>query len=196
MNKNLTEIVCVIDRSGSMHSIRSDAIGGFNSFLDSQKQEAGEAKLTLVLFNHEYEQVHNGVAIQKVKPLNDATYVPAGMTALLDAVGRTIDDVGLRLSRMPEKERPSKVIMAILTDGLENASKDYTRDRIFDMIEHQRHKYNWEFVFLGANQDAIATARTLSIDAQDTVNFSATGKGIRDVYGSLSKRVSQTRRRK
>ncbi|MFQ5570092.1 MAG: hypothetical protein ACE5G0_10490 [Rhodothermales bacterium] len=196
MNTDLTEIICIIDRSGSMDSIRSDAIGGFNAFLEGQKEHPGEARLTLVLFDHEYDLVHDGLDLHKVRPLDTSTYVPRGTTALLDAIGRTIDDVGARLSRTPEPQRPGTVIVAILTDGLENASKDYTQQRISEMIEHQRQKYSWEFVFLAANQDAIQSARQLSIQAADAIAFDATGQGVRAAYASLTNTVKKKRRTK
>jgi hypothetical protein len=188
-----TEIACVVDRSGSMQHIASDAIGGFNSFLKAQKEHPGEARLTLVLFDHEYQVLHTGVDIRLVPPLDTSTYVPRGTTALLDAIGRTIDDVGVRLGGMPESERPDKVIMAILTDGLENASKDYTYERVSEMIRHQSGKYNWEFVFLAANQDAMASAARISIAAQDAYSFAATGEGVQVAYATLSSEVSRRR---
>jgi hypothetical protein len=196
VNENLTEIACVVDRSGSMQSIASDAIGGFNAFLEQQKAFPGEAHFTLVLFDHEYDIVHRSADIQSVTPLDATTYIPRGTTALLDAVGRTIDDLGARLAQMPEAERPGKVIFAILTDGMENASRDYTLDRVSKMIEHQRAKYGWEFIFLAANQDAIATAGRMSIQAQDAINFDATGQGVRAAYQNLSSQVLHRRGRK
>ncbi len=196
MNANLTEIACVIDRSGSMSSICSDAIGGFNSFLVGQQAQPGEARLTLVLFDHEYDVRYRGAPLHAVQPLDTTIYVPRGTTALLDAVGRTIDDLGLRLHHPPEAERPSKVIVAILTDGAENASKDYTYQRVAQMIRHQRERYSWEFIFLAANQDAIAAASRLAIDAQDTVTFAATGNGVRAAYSRLDADVSARRRRR
>lgn len=194
MNNDLVEIACVVDRSGSMQAIVSDAIGGFNSFLESQKGEPGAARLTLVLFDHEYQLAHAAVDIQKVPPLNDGTYEPRGTTALLDAVGRTIDDIGKRLAATPEAERPHKVIFAILTDGLENASRDYTYEKVASMIEHQRKVYGWEFLFLAANQDAIAAAGQLSIQAQDAVSFDATGEGVQQAYAAMSYSISERRK--
>ena len=194
MKDNLSDIICILDRSGSMESIRSDAIGGFNTFLADQKQQPGEAYFTLVLFNHDYLLVHDHVPIAQAKPLDGRTYQPQGTTALLDAVGRTIDDVGNRLSGTPEPERPSKVIVAILTDGLENASKDYSRDRVAQMIKHQQEKYSWEFIFLAANQDAIATAREISIAAKDAMTFAATPDGVYNANLQMSREVARRRR--
>lgn len=193
MNDELVEMVCIVDRSGSMDAISSDAIGGFNSFIEGQKQQPGQARFTLVLFDHEYLVVHESEDIARVPPLDATTYVPRGTTALLDAIGRTIDDVGKRLHDTPEPERPGTVIIAILTDGMENASKDYTQNRIAAMIKHQQEKYDWQFLFLAANQDAIATAGSLSIDAQDAQAYQATPEGIRDVYAELGQAVNARR---
>lgn len=195
MNANLTEIACVIDRSGSMQSIKTDAIGGFNAFLEEQKKQPGTARLTLVLFNHEYLRVHDAVDLHQVAPLDETTYVPAGTTALLDAIGRTLDDVGQRLAGTPEAERPGTVIVAILTDGYENASTDYTRARIAEMIEHQRETYGWSFIFLAANQDAIQEAEKLAIHAADALSYDATASGVRQGYAALSMAVSERRRK-
>ena len=194
MNDNLSEIICIVDRSGSMDAIRSDAIGGFNTFLSDQKQQPGDATLSLVLFNHEYKLVHDNVNIAKAPKLTEKSYQPQGMTALLDAVGRTIDAVGERLSDTPEADRPGKVIVAILTDGLENASREYSRGKVAEMIQHQRDKYSWEFIFLAANQDAIASARSIAIDAQDAFAFQATGAGVRHAQVRMSDEVSRRRR--
>ena len=196
MRADLTEIAFVLDRSGSMNPIAADAIGGFNTFLASQQALPGEARLTLVLFDHEYLVVHDNVAIRQVPPLDAKTFVPRGMTALLDAVGRTIDDVGVRLAATPEEQRPAKVIVAILTDGQENASRDYTFSRVAGMIKHQQEKYSWEFLFLAANQDAIAAAGALSIGAKDAIAFQATGQGIRNANAQLNERVTLSRSRK
>ena len=194
MQDNLTDIVCVIDRSGSMDAMRSDAIGGFNSFLKAQQQLPGDARLTVVLFNHEYHLHDDGIPLQEAKPLGETTYIPTGTTALLDAVGRTIDNVGVRLAATPEPERPGKVMVAILTDGLENASTDYSRDRVFEMIKHQREKYSWEFLFLAANQDAIATAGSLAIPRQAAATFQATGEGMQRAFMDINTRVTASRR--
>lgn len=196
MRADLTEIAFVLDRSGSMNPIAADAIGGFNTFLASQQALPGEARLTLVLFDHEYLVVHDNVAIRQVPPLDAKTFVPRGMTALLDAVGRTIDDVGVRLAATPEEQRPAKVIVAILTDGQENASRDYTFAKVAGMIKHQQEKYSWEFLFLAANQDAIAAAGALSIGAKDAIAFQATGQGIRNANAQLNERVTLSRSRK
>ncbi|MBX7246551.1 MAG: VWA domain-containing protein [Candidatus Sumerlaeaceae bacterium] len=195
MNHNLTEIVCIVDRSGSMESVRTDAMGGFNAFLASQKSLPSEARLTLVLFDHEYNLVHDGLSLQQVSPLTETTYVPRGRTALFDAIGRTIDDVGRRLAATTEAERAGKIIVAILTDGLENASTKYSQVRVADMISRQRETYAWEFVFLAANQDAILAAEQLSIDAQDAVAFPASPEGVRAAFACIDERVAGSRGR-
>jgi hypothetical protein len=195
MQTDLTEIAYILDRSGSMSPLVEDAIGGFNTFLANQKALPGRANFSLVLFDHEYVPAYDGVDIQSVPPLTRMTYAPRGTTALLDAVGRTIDQVGARLAATPEAERPSKVIIAIFTDGLENASTDYRPDRIAAMIRHQQEVYAWEFLFLAANQDAIATARAFSIPAAHAFNVVATGEGVRNAQAHLHEEVRLRRQR-
>ena len=192
-NNELTEIVCVIDRSGSMADIKKDAIGGFNTFLAEQKKIPLPAYLTLTLFNHGYEIIHGGRNLQEVQPLTEQSYVPAGTTALLDAVGRTIDDVGKRLASMSEDQRPGKILFVILTDGLENASKDYKKDKIGEMIKHQQEKYGWRFEFLAANMDAFAEASALSIPTSNAINFQARDGELQVVYSNLSTRSTDYR---
>lgn len=189
------EIVLIIDKSGSMEYIKEDAIGGFNSFLAEQKRIDREANVTLVLFDDRYQLVHDGVDIREVKKLTDATYLPSGTTALLDAVGSTVDRVGERLDATPEPEKPENVIVFILTDGKENASADYSRDKVKSMIEHQESKYGWEFIYGGANQDAFAEAGSLGIKAENAFDFDATGKGTREAYVQSSDMVASFRMR-
>ena len=164
-----TEIVCVIDKSGSMGSVTRDSINGFNEFLKQQQELPGEAKFTLILFDTNYNIICNGINIKDAEPLTNKTYVPSGFTALLDAVGKAIDSVGERLSNSLEK--PSKVIVAILTDGEENSSKEYSLATIKSKVEHQQNNYSWEFIYLGANQDAFAEASKLGIKAYNTFNY-------------------------
>ena len=195
-NPELTEIVCILDRSGSMESICDDAIGGFNAFLQEQKAESGQATLTVVLFDNEYKLLYEGRDIQAVKPLDRSTYQPRGATALLDAIGTTVDRVGKRLADTPQDRRPGKVIVAILTDGQENDSHRYSHRQVFDMIRHQRQCYQWEFVFLAANQNAIATGTSLCIDQDSSFDFEASGAGVAKAYTSISRIVSVTRGKK
>ena len=166
------------------------------TFLEAQKNLPGKARLTLVLFDNEYDVLCDGADIQSVKPLDNSTYVPRGTTALLDAIGRTVDDIGKRLSSTPESERPGKVIVAILTDGLENASTDYGYDQIAEIIRHQQQKYSWEFIFLAANQDAIASAGKLSIEAKDAYCFEATADGVAEAFCLLESDIKMRRKRR
>jgi len=191
--KNHAEIICVLDRSGSMTSIASDAIGGFNTFIEDQKKVPGTASVSLVLFDHEYLNIYENKNINEVEELTDKTFVPRGMTALLDAVGRTINAVGERLSKTLEEDRPEKVMVCILTDGFENQSKEFTKDKIKEMITHQREKYSWEFSYLGANADSFAEAGSMGISQIYTANFVSTGEGIQTAYKSMSKMSSSYR---
>jgi hypothetical protein len=191
--QDLAEIVCIIDRSGSMDSMRRDAIGGFNAFLNEQKRFPGEARMTLVLFDHEYIVACEGKDLKDVEPLDELSYIPRGRTALLDAIGRTIISVGERLARTLESDRPGKVIVSILTDGEENASTKYTRTQIMELIEHQRRFYTWEFLFLAANQDAIREGATLGIHARDSYRFNFDEEGVSEAFGNLNECVSRLR---
>lgn len=193
MKKGLTEIVCVVDRSGSMGNMREEAKNGFNDFLKKQKDVPGEANMTLVLFDHEYIVVQDGKPLNNVEELTDKTYVPRGMTALWDAIGRAVTTVGERLDKTPEHEKAEKVIVVILTDGYENASQEYNGEKIRNMIDLQRNSYSWEFVFLAANQDAVATAKAMHIPQAAAMNFAATGQGVKQAYGLSSSYVSSFR---
>lgn len=169
MQQDLTDIVVVLDRSGSMQSCKDDAEGGLNAFVDEQKTRPGRAMFSLVQFDTEYEFVHRGVPIAQVPPF---TLIPRGWTALLDAVGRAIIETGDRFSKTPESDRPGLVVFVIITDGQENSSKEFTRDQIKEMIRHQTEVYKWQFTFLGANQDAFAEAGGMGIAAAGTANYS------------------------
>ena len=182
MRENLTEMVFVLDRSGSMSSLAADTIGGFNELIEKQKKIEGDAYVTTVLFDHEYEVLHDHVALEEVAPLTDKEYFARGSTALLDAVGRTIDAVGARLAATAEDERPEHVVFVITTDGMENSSREYTAKRVRGMIEHQQQKYSWQFVFLGANMDAVSEARNLGISAKYAADFTPSHSGVRKMY--------------
>jgi Mg-chelatase subunit ChlD len=158
MKNHYSEIAFVLDRSGSMGSFRESAIEGFNSFLLEQQQTEGLAKLTLVLFDDEYLVPIDALPVAEILPLNSESYVPRGSTALLDAISQTIDELGARFAALPEQDRPGQVIVAILTDGLENSSQKYTWKQVSRVIKQQTEQYRWTFLFLGANQDAIAAA--------------------------------------
>lgn len=182
MRGNLTEMVFVLDRSGSMRSLTADTIGGFNELIEKQKKLEGDAYVTTVLFDHEYELLHDHVALGEVAPLTDREYFARGSTALLDAVGRTINTVGARLATMPEEERPAHVVFVITTDGMENASCEYTAKQVREMVEHQQQKYSWQFVFLGANMDAVSEAGKLGISAKYAANFAPSRRGVSQMY--------------
>ena len=194
--KDHTHLICVLDRSGSMESVVNDAIGGFNTFMEEQKKQPGTMSVTLVLFDHEYLVPFKNADIKEIEPLDRTTYVPRGMTALLDAVGRSVNEAGAELDKMKEKDKPEKVIVCILTDGHENASKEFKRDQIKKMIEHQKDKYSWAFVFLAANQDAFEEGSRLGIDAAYTSNFAPDGKGTRDAFEFLNDAVTSAKSKK
>ena len=182
MKKNLTEMVFILDRSGSMQSLTSDTIGGFNSMIENQKNEDGEAFVTTVLFDDNYELLHDHVDIQKIEPITNKEYYARGTTALLDAIGKTINSIGSRLSSTPEDERPDKVIFVITTDGFENSSCEFTRHTVKEMIEHQQTKYSWTFMFLGANMDAVSEASSLGISSAYSKTYTASAQGTSSAY--------------
>ena len=191
--QNYTDITFVLDRSGSMSVIREETITGFNVFLSEQQKVPGEATMTLAQFDHEYEMVYEARQLKDTPALNGDTYVPRGYTALLDAIGRTINSTGNRLAGMQEDQRPDKVIFVILTDGLENYSKEFNSSRINEMIKSQRANYQWEFVFLGANQDAIDVAGNIGIAAAAAMTFTANTVGTGHLYRAISKNIASYR---
>lgn len=184
MKDNLTYIVVVLDRSGSMGSVQAATIEGINSFIEGQKTSPGQARMTLIQFDDAYEVNYVDRPITEVPSLNFDTYKPRGMTALLDAMGRSIDELGERLAALPESERPSKVVVVIQTDGQENHSTKFTHSEVSEKIKHQKEKYGWEFIFLGANQDAIATASTFNI--ANAVTYNANNVSTRKVFSGVS----------
>lgn len=194
MRENLTEMVFVLDRSGSMSGLAADTIGGFNELIEKQKKIEGDAYVTTVLFDHEYEVLHDHVALKEVAPLTDKEYFARGSTALLDAVGRTINAVGVRLAATPEEERPAHVVFVITTDGMENASREYTAKQVREMVEHQQQKYSWQFVFLGANMDAVSEAGKLGISAKYAADFTPSHSGVRKMYSMALDRVMSGKR--
>jgi len=193
-NAHYSEIAFVLDRSGSMKSCQQAAIDGFNQFLTDQQKTDGLAKLTVVLFDDEYLVPISSIPVEEVVSLTDDTYQPRGCTALLDAIGQTIDNLGQRLAELAEKDRPGQVIVAILTDGLENASQRFTWKEIAGKIKHQTDTYKWIFLFLGANQDAIATAANLSIAANNAANYVADAAGSKAGQAAFSRKMSALRR--
>lgn len=190
MRSDLTDITVVLDRSGSMSAIKTDAQGGLNQFIKDQSKLPGDANFTLVQFDTVYEFVHNSVPIKEVP---ECVLLPRGGTALLDAIGRAITETGERLSKMNEEDRPSKVVFVIITDGEENSSQEFTRERVNEMITEQTNKYSWQFVFLAANQDAIKEASKLGISFANAMNFSYTGQGMQNSYTSLNKNLKNYR---
>jgi len=195
MKKDLTLIVSIIDKSGSMESIRNDAIGGFNTFLEAQQKEPGEARMDLVLFSFDGDLkiVCENALVGEVKRLDTETYVPNGGTALYDAIGETVTRIGARIAAMKEDERPEKVIVTILTDGEENASRKFTREQVFEMISHQTDVYKWQFVFLAANQDAMIAGSSIGISKSACMSFSGDSKGMGDAFSGYCCAVSSYR---
>ena len=193
MKKNLTELVFILDRSGSMAGLENDTIGGFNSMIEKQKQEAGEAIVSTVLFDHQQEVIHDRVDIQDVKPMTRSDYYVRGSTALLDAMGKAIHHIGNVHKYAREEDRPEKTLFIITTDGMENSSRRYSYDKVKKMVERQKEKYGWEFLFLGANIDAIEVAGRFGISADRAVNYECDAVGTAVNYKVLSKAVSQVR---
>ena len=176
-----------------MESARTDTIGGFNAFLAEQVDDASDVNVTLAQFDNEYDVVYLGEPIRQAPRLTADTYVPRGSTALLDAIGRTIDELGARLAAMPAAERPGKVIFVIITDGLEDASREHTREQVFQRIRHQSDVYGWEFVYLGAKQDAIAAGAQVGIDARFALSCADGEVATQALYRSLASNVKMRR---
>lgn len=185
MKKNLMELVFILDRSGSMSGLESDTIGGFNSLMTKQQTEPGDAIITTVLFDDHYELLHDRINLKGVSLITDKEYYVRGSTALLDAIGRTIDKIDNAQRNTAEDERAEKVMITIMTDGMENASREYHYDKIKAMIERQKDKYGWEFLFIGANIDAVATASKFGIAADRAANYHADSKGTAAVYDAV-----------
>ena len=189
-NNNLTEMVFILDRSGSMYGLEKDTIGGFNSMLLKQKEEDGEAFVTTVLFDNEYQILHDRLPVKEVPEMTDNEYKPRGSTALIDAIGRTIRHI-VNIHKYQRKEDvPANTIFVIITDGMENASHIYSSEKVKSMIEHEKEKYGWEFIFLGANIDAVETARHFGISEDRAVNYNCDSKGTRLNYEVVSDAVS------
>ena len=193
MKKNLTEIVFILDRSGSMAGLEDDTIGGFNSMLTKQKNEEGEAVVSTVLFDNECEVIHDRVDIQKIEPMTRKEYYVRGCTALLDAVGGAIHHIGNVHKYAREEDRPEKTLFVITTDGMENASRKYTYDRLKAMIERQKEKYGWEFIFLGANIDAAKEAARFGITEDRAATYHADSVGTAVIYEAMNKAVCSVR---
>lgn len=193
MKKNLTELVFILDRSGSMRGLEGDTIGGFNAMLDRQREQGGEANITTILFDDHYEKIHDRFSLEWVKELTDKDYYVRGCTALLDAMGRAIHEMALLQKHLPDSERAEKVIFVITTDGLENASREYSRSQVKSMVERERDTYGWEFLFLGANMDAVSEAGSFGIGADRSVTFQNDSQGIRTNYRVVGETISRMR---
>ena len=185
------ELVFILDRSGSMGGLESDTIGGYNSMLSKQKKEkTGKVSVTTVLFDDQYELLYNQVPIEKVSPMTEEEYYVRGSTALLDAIGKTVMQVK---ANQDKKEIKDKVLFVIITDGMENASREYRADQIKKLIEERKEKNNWEFLFLGANIDAIGAAKDIGIDSSRAVRFKSDKKGTAKNYEVLNEAIKEIR---
>lgn len=191
--KNLTELVFILDRSGSMQGLEADTIGGFNSMLSKQQKEAGEAYLSTVLFDDKVEVLHDRVQVDAVRPITQKEYYVRGCTALLDALGGAIRHIGNIHKYARPEDVPEHTLFVITTDGMENASRHYTAPQIKAMIQRQKEKYGWEFLFLGANIDAVETAGRLGIGSDRAVNYHNDSAGTRLNYATVSAAVRAVR---
>ena len=193
MKKGLTEVVFILDRSGSMAGLEKDTIGGFNAMLEKQRRGEGQALISTVLFSNESAVIHDRVDARDVPPLTEREYFVCGCTALLDAVGGAIHHIGNVHKYAREEDRPERTLFVITTDGMENASRHYDLRRVRAMIERQKARYGWEFLFLGANIDAVDTAARLGIDADRAANFHCDAQGTQLNYEAVSDAVSAMR---
>lgn len=193
MKQGLTHIIFVVDRSGSMKGIASDMVGGYNEFIKKQKETPNECFVSFYQFDDIYEKVFERVALQDVKDLDAKTYVPRNMTALHDAMGKTIDDYGQYLANLAEEERPERILFVTITDGMNNASTQYTFEKLRDMIKHQTEKYGWDFVFLGSNIDAWDTGGSMNISASSTLQFANVGGSVQNAFNSLADKATMYR---
>ena len=193
MKKGLTEVVFILDRSGSMSGLEGDTIGGFNSMIEKQKKEEGEALVSTILFDNYSEVLHDRVKVSKIEPLTDRDYTVRGCTALLDAIGGAIHHIGNVHKYARNEDIPEHTIFIITTDGMENASHQYSREKIKAMIERQKTKYGWEFLFLGANIDAIETARSYGIDQDRAVEYNCDSVGTGLNFEAMSDAITTMR---
>lgn len=193
--RDATDITIILDRSGSMSSIKTDTIGGVNQFVSEQQKVAGECRLTLTQFDTQDPQeiVADAVLIADFKPLTDSTFLPRGGTPLYDAVGLAIVRTGERLSKISEADRPNKVIFVIVTDGEENSSREYTRSQVFDMVKVQTDQFNWQFAYIGTNHDALKAAASISISAANALAYGAHSRGVGASYAAVSANVAHAR---
>ncbi len=193
MKKDLTELIFILDRSGSMGGLESDTIGGYNAMLKKQMEAEGAAFVTTALFDDEYELLHDRINLKGVKPISDKEYFVRGTTALLDAIGKSIQKIVNVQRNTSDDEKAEKVLFIITTDGLENASREYSYSRIRSMIEKQKSRYGWEFIFLGANIDAVAEAEKFGIDSSRAAQFHNDKEGIELNYKVVSEAICELR---
>lgn len=193
MKRNVTELVFILDKSGSMAGLEADTIGGYNAMLKKQQSAEGEAIVTTVLFNHDNELLHDRINIRGISPITEEDYEVGGTTALLDSIGFTIQKIVNVQKRTSEDERADKVLFVITTDGMENASREFTADKIKKMVLNQKEKYGWEFLFLGANIDAISTAARFGIDEDFAVDYHADQEGTQLNYEAVNEAVVNLR---
>ena len=193
MKKGLTEIVFILDRSGSMGGLEKDTIGGYNSMIAKQKTEEGEALISTILFDNETEVLHDRVPLSKIDPITEKEYFVRGSTALLDAVGGAIHHIGNVHKYARDEDVPEKTLFIITTDGMENSSREYSYDKVKKMVERQKEKYHWEFIFLGANIDAVSVANQFGVDKSRAVRYECDGAGTALNYKVMSKMVSCAR---
>lgn len=194
MKNETTELVFILDKSGSMAGLEKDTIGGFNALIEKQRKLSGEVRVTTVLFNHEYELVHDRIPVSGVAPMTSVDYQVGGMTALLDAIGSTIQKISNVEKNTIQEQQVDKVMVIITTDGMENSSCEYSYKKIHEMIAMKKNTADWEFIFLGANIDAIAIARQFGVGEDFAVNFHADAKGTQLNYDVMSEAVASYRR--
>jgi hypothetical protein len=193
MKKNLTLLVLVVDKSGSMDKIKQGAIDGFNNFIKAQREMKGKAIATVCLFDDTYEFLADSISLKNIKLLSNENYHPNGSTALNDTLGMMIDKIGQQMVSTSEKDRPSKVIFCIVSDGEENASTKYTSTQVKLLVEQRKEQFGWEFVFIGTNQDITKTAKTYSFDTKSTFSFNNSSAGLTDGYATMTSYVSSVR---
>jgi uncharacterized protein YegL len=192
-NPNLTSINIILDCSGSMTAIKASTLEGLNSFIETQKKVPGDVIMTLVTFNTEPHTIFSKKPLKEVSAITNEEYDPQGGTALLDALGLCINTEGSYLSSLKEEDRPSKVLFVIITDGQENYSKEFKKSKIKEMIIHQQEKYSWEFIYLGANVDAISEANEIGIRSSNSVNYSANYVSVKSLYNTISDSTTRYR---
>lgn len=193
MKKNLTEIVFILDRSGSMSGLEKDTIGGFNSLIEKQKRREGEALVSTILFSSSSSVLHDRVSIEQVRPMEESDYVPSGSTALLDAIGGAISHIGNIHKYARSEDVPEHTIFIITTDGMENSSRFHTLEKVKSMITRQKERYGWQFIFLGANIDALETARSFGLDPSRAMQYTSDRQGTRENYEIMCEAISTVR---